>query len=238
MKSLLLTLAAALASPALHAQSCQVRSGATVPTLIELYTSEGCDSCPAADRWLSGLKGRSDVLAAAFHVDYWDQLGWKDRFASPAHTARQAQGLASTGARFAYTPQIIVNGRDWRGSSLPSASNTAPAVALQLQRGAGDQVRIELQPLAGAPAQLKLWWAAVEDGHQSEVKAGENRGATLKHDDVVRDYGSVMLMSAAGAQGLSLKAPSRGEGGRARRLLVVASDALSGRILQAVELGC
>lgn len=223
-----------LSSPLLQAQSCQVQSSATVPTLVELYTSEGCDSCPSADRWLSGLKKtRPDVIAAAFHVDYWDRLGWKDRFASPTYTARQAQSLATSGARFAYTPQLIVDGRDWRGSALPPASTARATVLLKLQRGGEDQVRVDLQPLAGAPAQVKLWWAVVEDGHQTEVKAGENRGVTLRHDDVVRDYGS--LAAVTGAQSVSLKMLA---GSKSRRLLVVATDPVSGRVLQAAELGC
>ncbi len=89
-----------------------------MPTLVELYTSEGCSSCPPADRWLSQLKGQDDVVALAFHVDYWDRLGWKDRFASAEHTQRQAQQQRSNGARFSYTPQVVVNGRDrpsWGG---------------------------------------------------------------------------------------------------------------------------
>ncbi len=223
--------AAAQAGPA----ACTAQSAATVPTVVELYTSEGCDSCPPADRWLSSLKAsRPDVLAAAFHVDYWDRLGWKDRFASPAYTERQHQTLAHSGARFAYTPQIIVNGQDWRGASLRAASSVPALVSLRLERRAGDQVGVDLHALAGAPAKVQLWWAAVEDGHQSDVKAGENRGVTLKHDDVVRDY--AVLPAASGDQHLTLRVKPMGE--KPRRLVVVAVDPSNGRVLQAVELGC
>jgi hypothetical protein len=228
---------ALLTAPSLQAQVCSSHSPASVPTVVELYTSEGCDSCPPADRWLSGLKSsRPDVVAAAFHVDYWDRLGWKDRFASPAFTARQQQGLAHSGARFAFTPQIIVNGRDWRGSSVPPASTTPAVVALKLQRAAADQVKVELQPRAGAPARVQLWWAQLEDGHRTEVRAGENRGATLGHDAVVRDYAS--LAPGGAEQQLLLKLKPTGEDGRPRRLLVVAVDPATGRVLQAGELGC
>ncbi len=234
-----ITLVSALAPiGTLQAQQCMaVQSAATVATLVELYTSEGCDSCPPTDRWLSeARRARPDVIAAAFHVDYWDRLGWKDRFASPAYTARQAQSVGSSGARFAYTPQLIVNGRDWRGSTLPPASTQTASVSLRLQRGAGDQVSVELHRLPDAPAQVQLWWAAVEDGHQSEVKAGENRGVVLKHDAVVRDY--ARLAAASGDQQLTLKLPAMGEGGRKRTLVVVATDAATGKVLQAVQLGC
>ena len=236
---LFITLACAFAPVgALQAQQCMaVQSAATVATLVELYTSEGCDSCPPTDHWLSeARRARPDVIAAAFHVDYWDRLGWKDRFASPAYTARQAQSIASSGARFAYTPQLIVNGRDWRGNTLPPASAQLALVSLRLQRGAGDQVNVDLHRLADAPVQVQLWWAAVEDGHQSDVKAGENRGVVLKHDAVVRDY--VRLAAAGGDQHLTLKLPATGEGGRKRTLVVVATDAATGKVLQAVQLGC
>ena len=83
------TLALAAPTGASAADTCSARSGATVPAVIELYTSEGCNSCPPADRWLSTLKGRDGVVALAFHVDYWDSLGWKDRFAQPQFTQRQ-----------------------------------------------------------------------------------------------------------------------------------------------------
>ena len=100
--------------------------------MVELYTSEGCNSCPPADRWLSTLKADPAVVALAFHVDYWDRLGWKDRFASAAFTARQAAQQATNGARFSYTPQVVVDGRDrndWsprrrgRGHGRPRRSN-------------------------------------------------------------------------------------------------------------------
>ena len=91
--------------------ACTAASTRQVPPVVELYTSEGCNSCPPADRWLSKLKADPAVVALAFHVDYWDRLGWKDRFASAAFTARQAAQQASNGARFSYTPQVVVDGR-------------------------------------------------------------------------------------------------------------------------------
>jgi hypothetical protein len=229
------------AGAAAHAAgSCQARSGAQQVPLVELYTSEGCNSCPPADRWLSTLRAQPGVLAAAFHVDYWDQLGWPDRFGQPAFSARQRAQQPATGARFVYTPQVVVNGRDWRGwPALPAAA--VARVQLQAERQAGDQVRVTVQPLADAPPRLGLWWALLEDGHRSAVKAGENRGETLLHDHVVRrwtDAGSWRVGSPAGPRDWTLAAPSAGEPGHAARLLLVVTDAATGWPLQALQLDC
>ena len=143
----------AVGAVAAQAQACRAESGAQVPVVVELYTSEGCDSCPPADRWLSTLKDKPGVLAAAFHVDYWDRLGWKDRFASPRFTERQAQLQAAAGARSSYTPQVRVNGADWRRwPELPGAASSSP-VRLTLQRE-GDQVDIRVQPTSDARTTL------------------------------------------------------------------------------------
>jgi hypothetical protein len=227
-------MAGALAAPLAHAQSCRAESGTQVPVLVELYTSEGCNSCPPADRWLSTLKGKPGVLAAAFHVDYWDRLGWKDRFASARHTERQAQQQASSGVRYSYTPQVVVNGRDWRRwPDLPAPVSNA-SVRVTMQR-VGEQVELQVQPLRDAQ-RWTLWWAALEDDHTSDVKAGENVGVTLRHDHVVRLYGS--LPSTNGTQTRRIDVPSRGEGGRALRVLAVVTDATSGAPLQALQLRC
>ena len=215
---------------------CRVEAPAVAPRVVELYTSEGCDSCPPADRWLSGLRGRTDVLAAAFHVDYWDRLGWRDRFADPRYTQRQAALQSVRGARFSYTPQVVVDGRDWRGwPELPAARVGPSPVRLTLQRD-GEGVRWSAEPLPGAPARIALWWAVLEDGHRSEVKAGENAGATLQHDHVVRAYGTVPAW--AGSAGAVIDAPTRGEQGRAARTLVVVTDAAGSVPLQAAQIAC
>ena len=227
--------AGALAAPVAHGQACRAESGAQVPVVVELYTSEGCNSCPPADRWLSGLKDKPGVLAAAFHVDYWDRLGWKDRFGHARHTERQAQQQAAAGARYSYTPQVVVNGRDWRRwPELPTPASNA-TVRLSMQR-VGEQVELQVQPLQDARAHWTLWWAVLEDGHVSDVKAGENHGVTLRHDHVVRLDGRIAPF--AGALVRRIDAPSRGEGGRVPRVIAVLTDAVSGATVQAVELRC
>jgi hypothetical protein len=228
-------LALAVTAPGVQAQACKAESGAQVPLVVELYTSEGCNSCPPADRWLSTLKDKPGVLAAAFHVDYWDRLGWKDRFASARYTERQAQLQAASGARFSYTPQVLVNGADWRRwPELPAAANSSP-VRMVLQRD-GDRVDVDVRPIDGSNRRWALWWVALEDGHESDVKAGENNGVRLHHDHVVRLYGSVAPWSGPLAQ--RIEVPRRGEGGRPLRVLAVVTDAASGATVQAVQLRC
>ncbi len=219
-------------------QTCQARSAAQQTTLIELYTSEGCDSCPPADRFASSLNGRADVLVAAFHVDYWDRLGWKDRFGDPRFSQRQAAQRAHSGARFEYTPQLLLNGRDWKRSAvLPKATRDA-VVAISLQRQGDEAVLATVQALRGAPPQLGLWWAALEDGHASVVKTGENSGHTLRHDHVVRRYEQLPAWNTNETPSLNLGAPRRGEAGRRVRTLVVVTDGATGAPLQAVQLDC
>lgn len=89
------------------AETCAARSGAQTVPLVELYTSEGCSSCPPADRWLSRSLRSDAANFLAFHVDYWDDIGWPDRFASPAYSQRQRQRVAATGSRTVYTPQVM-----------------------------------------------------------------------------------------------------------------------------------
>jgi len=104
------------------ADTCSAKSPRHAVPVVELYTSEGCNSCPPADRWLSRLKTDPQTIALAFHVDYWDRLGWKDRFASPAYTQRQAEQQTVNGARFSYTPQVVVDGvdrKDWPSIATP-----------------------------------------------------------------------------------------------------------------------
>ena len=242
LSATLLAALPALAQTTAPGASCQAHSGERQAMVVELYTSEGCNSCPPADRWLSTLKGKPEVLAAAFHVDYWDRLGWVDRFGSPKNTERQAEQQRTAGAGFSYTPQVLVNGRDWRGAPTLPALESKAVVQIDLKRIDERQVAVHVAPLRGAPARLALWWARLEDGHVSAIGAGENHGVTLRHDHVVRQYGRQPAWAVAGsdgaAQDLRLDAAQNGEGGRKARLLVVVTDAATGAPLQAAQLGC
>ena len=182
------------------------------------------------------------MVALAFHVDYWDRLGWKDRFASPAFTARQATQQTSNGARFSYTPQVVVDGRDrtdWPRASVPAASRaTAPVEVALAQRG--DRYVATVTPLANAPQRLAAYWAVTEQGHSSAVKAGENQGVTLHHDFVVRDYQPVAAWSVRGGAGetLSFKPATPADAAYPRSVNLVVVDAATGRPVQAVKVGC
>jgi hypothetical protein len=171
--------------------------------LVELYTSEGCNSCPPADRWLSSTVPAdatgANAIALAFHVDYWDSRGWKDRFSSAKLTARQ-QGYA---ARFktedVYTPQMIVDGREaFVGSDLNAARRAIESasavphgvIRVAVDTSAGNTLSVsvaaaQLPPLTpGDHADLVV--AIIEDHLRTEVKRGENQGRTLTHAAVVR----------------------------------------------------
>jgi hypothetical protein len=237
----ILAAAVASAAPAQAASTCSAQSGPTVPAVVELYTSEGCSSCPPAEHWLSTLKGRDGVVALAFHVDYWDSLGWKDRFAQPQFTQRQNASQRNSGARFAYTPQVILDSRDapaW--STLPATAlqpRTPATVALALSSDASG-LALTVTPGPGAPAGLSGYVAVVDDGLQTHVGAGENRGATLRQDAVVRE---LLPWSLAGRQPATIRfspAAAAPEAGSARHWVAVATDGPYGRPVQALALAC
>ena len=235
-------LAVAILAPAQAAPMCSARSAATVTPVVELYTSEGCNSCPPADRWLSTLKADAPVVALAFHVDYWDRLGWKDRFASPAYTQRQAEQQRSSGARFSYTPQVMIDGADrpdWPGATLVgSRPRPAATVDAQLVRD-GNRVTASVTPRPGAPTRLTAYWAVTEQAHVSAVKAGENEGVTLHHDYVVRDYRQVAAWATQpDAATLQFELSGAGDPAHPRQINLVIVNADTGRPVQAVKLGC
>lgn len=233
---LLAAVSLALASTAAEAAACRAEAGAAAPLVVELYTSEGCSSCPPADRWLSGLKGQPGVLALAFHVDYWDRLGWPDRFASRAATERQYRLAEVSRSAQVYTPQVVVDGADWRRwPDLPARGQASP-VKLTLERE-GQQVTARVAALEGDGRRLGGYWAVVEDGHASCVTGGENRGETLRHDHVVRHYEPVADWRAAEARQWVLPVlPGVPE--HPRRVVFVVTDATTLRPLQALALSC
>jgi hypothetical protein len=222
--------------------ACTAASARVVAPVVELYTSEGCNSCPPADKWLSTLKADPAVVALAFHVDYWDRLGWKDRFASAAFTARQASQQATNGARFSYTPQVVVDGRDrtdWSRATVSAAARAPAAIDVALAHQ-GDRFVATVTPAAGAPPRLAAYWAVTEQGHVTAVKAGENEGVTLHHDFVVRDYEPVPAWTVRGgaAATLSFKPATAPDAAHPRSVNLVVVDAATGRPVQAVKIGC
>ncbi|MFN9488448.1 MAG: DUF1223 domain-containing protein [Betaproteobacteria bacterium] len=246
----MLALALLQASPA-AALNCTVASSERRVPLLELYTSEGCDSCPPTDRWLSALPGRGfgseHVVALAFHVDYWDYIGWRDHFAQKRFTERQRQIAARSGSRVVYTPQLVLNGRDYRRGSFRDdfAQRIAdihvqkPRAALKLAvQPAGDTLVVSghavLTDAAGQPL-AQTWLALYENRLATEVKAGENRGKRLEHDFVVRDIVGPLAVDARGA---SIEHRFRlGSQWKPRDLGVAAfvQDIRNGDVLQALD---
>jgi hypothetical protein len=247
-----LPVSASAATTATTATTCTATSGERAATVVELYTSEGCSSCPPADRWLSSLKApaggqNAEVLALSFHVNYWDRLGWPDRFATPAITQRQHQLPSNRASNQVYTPQVVVNGGDWRRwPNLPAANPRDAALPkLQLRRDSNASVTLDVAAdasrtgaFSGAfSGSFAGYWAVLEDAHQSQVSAGENAGQALKHDHVVRLYQPVAAWPAGTAQRLSL-AVNPGVPAHPRRVAFVLVDAATQKPIQALSLGC
>ncbi len=170
--------------------------------LIELYSSEGCSSCPPAEEWLSHLKDSpqlwQQIFPVAFHVDYWNGLGWPDRFARPVYTDRQRAYAAKQKQDSVYTPEFIVNGREWRGwfhgEIAPAAVETHGQLVLKVEPH-GRAVLAGYHPAVNAAAGISytLHVAVLGLGIVSEVERGENAGRQLQHDFVVLDFHSQTL---------------------------------------------
>jgi hypothetical protein len=189
-----------------HAGSkpCSVQSGQQRVALVELYTSEGCSSCPPADKWLSGLPasglGPDKVVPLAFHVDYWDYIGWTDPFARPAYTRRQRDTAQLNSLRTIYTPQVVVNGRDFRHwywenrlRSTLERINRSPAGA-KISLSLHDINNLQLQARGKFallpqqyPHRTAAYIALYQNRQSSTVSAGENAGKQLRHNYVVRE---------------------------------------------------
>lgn len=185
-------LACSLIAPAAQAATCTAISGPSRTSLLELYTSEGCSSCPPADRWLSQLSPGSGVVPLAFHVDYWDRLGWRDPFGQAAFSQRQRDRNSGTG--WVYTPQLMLDGadyRNWHRSRAPQLSPRPAGVELVLtltQTPGRIDAEVDgrlIAPASEMPAQLFL--ALYENRLSTQVAAGENARRTLHHDHVVRE---------------------------------------------------
>jgi len=212
--------------PQALASQCSAQSGPRTVALVELYTSEGCDSCPPADRWLQGLGTRGfapgRVVPLALHVDYWDYIGWKDPYAQRRFSDRQRRLAQVLRARVIYTPQVMLQGKDfrrWPGGAFEEALaqiNARPpkaSIALSIEPGPKDalltQVRAELLDAAQA-ADAELYLARYENKLVSRVAAGENRGHTLEHGYVVFEWlGPIAFSAGTIAETRSLPLPPK-----------------------------
>jgi hypothetical protein len=175
-----------LTTSSLSAAEQKFESGPTKTHLLELYTSEGCSSCPAAEAWLSELKNNPqlwrDFAPLAFHVDYWDRLGWRDPFASKVWTTRQYQYSERWKSSSVYTPGFVLDGREWRNNAPPSASTDSPGT-LKIEIEGDNSINATFASKTDRPLDLHV--ARRGFGLTSKVRAGENSGRTLQHDFVV-----------------------------------------------------
>ncbi len=194
-------LAALISANAFAAGQCSAKSGDETAALLELYTSEGCSSCPPADKWVSSLAPggfkANQIVPLAFHVDYWDYIGWSDRFANKEFSGRHRVLARANGSGTVYTPQVFVSGKDIRlafsnvklNSTLKAINSAKPRadIGLQLDASSGLLGLSASASLVSPADDAQAYLAVYENNLFSNVKAGENRGVKLEHDYVVRE---------------------------------------------------
>ena len=172
-----------------HAQKAGIK-----PVVVELYTSQGCSSCPPADALLTELARRPGVVALSLHVDYWDYIGWRDPYGSPMNTERQRRYADTLGLPYVYTPQMIIDGqanvvgsnRDEVLDLIERALARGKPLAIEILTDGGGKVVI---PAGHAPATGATVWLAVYDReHATPIKRGENAGRTIRNSNVVRMF--------------------------------------------------
>jgi hypothetical protein len=188
--------------------------------VVELFTSQGCSSCPPADELLTRLAKRGDILALALHVDYWDYIGWADSFASPAYTARQKAYARVAGSRTIYTPQIVVGGRDHivgtremeLGELIEIHNDLPQPVSLSATR-TGGAVVIRASSVAPLPRPVLVQLVRYMPEQTVEILRGENEGRTITYSNIVTDWREVGRW--AGDAPLEISAEVTGDDGAA-----------------------
>jgi len=191
-----------IATPA----TIMIQSGPEKTALLELYTSEGCSSCPPAEKWLSGLKHSprlwKDFVPVAFHVDYWDHLGWRDPLADRGYSDRQLSYAESWHSENVYTPAFVVNGKEWTGWTISkdgprqSGEKTGLLTASSVEP---DRWKVIFQPEGATNLAYEVHAALLANGVSSDVKAGENRGRRLNHDFAAVRFVTVPMRRVDGA---------------------------------------
>jgi hypothetical protein len=170
-----------------HAMDRVFESAPEKTHLIELFTSQGCSSCPPAEAWLSKLKAEprlwKDFVPIAFHVDYWGRLGWRDPFAAKEWTARQYQYSANWKNESVYTPGFVLDGREWQGRTVPvSSSDKVGTLKLSIVNG---KILAEFVSANDGTKDVDLHVATLGFDLNTKVSAGENSGRNLRQDFVV-----------------------------------------------------
>ncbi len=207
------------------------------PVVVELFTSQGCSSCPPADALISELAGRDDVIALALHVDYWDYIGWKDIFANPAFTARQKSYARAAGHNTIYTPQMIVDGEDHVVGFQPMVladiimdhRDAEPKIRVSLDRS-GDSATIAAETLSGTPERMIVQLVRYIPAETVEIARGENAGRTLTYHNIVTEWRTVAKWD--GAEPLSVEVETPGDD----VIVAIVQAAENGAILGAARL--
>lgn len=207
------------------------------PVVIELYTSQGCSSCPPADAILGELSDRSDVIALALHVDYWDYIGWKDEFGDPAHAQRQRAYASVAGRRSIYTPEMVVNGvTDIVGAKPMAVSDAislhkakAPRMSLDVERS-GDTLVINGSVPTGNIIPMEVQVVRVIPKQQTKITRGENRGGTYEYTNIAHDWQNAGTWD--GQSPLDLSMPVTGDAA----IVVLVQEAGAGPIVAAARL--
>jgi hypothetical protein len=220
-----------LSIPILAAAALGAQLPAPAPVLVELFTSEGCSDCPPADLLLARLDGHAIVLSE--HVDYWNQLGWKDPFSSALFSRRQEMYSSELGAKGPYTPQMVVDGEtEFVGSDASRAAGEIakaarrPKADIRLTRSAaGLQVDI-----ASTPSSADVWMALADDRDESQVAAGENRGRRLEHVAVVRSLQKIGAVKHGGSFSHLVEVPASAV---SQRVVVFVQQSGQGRVMGA-----
>jgi len=214
---------------------------APLPTVVELFTSQGCSSCPPADKFLGELVERPDLLALSIHVDYWDYIGWKDPFASADNTKRQRDYAAALKLRYVYTPQMVIHGASHATGSDRSSvlrriaeAQVLPRLPVTVRHVGG---RIEVN-VAGAgngidaSDEAAVWLAVFDRRHETAIKRGENGGRTLTYHNVVRE---MVRVGTWRGRPLALASALDDIGRRADGCAVIVQSVKTGRILGAAR---
>ena len=259
IRSLAAAIAAALvavpALPVAHAAECSAASGPQRVAVLELYTSEGCDSCPPADKWVNELPARKltveRVLPLAFHVDYWNQLGWTDPFSQAIFSERQRQHSKRRGVNFVVTPQMLLNGQDYRRGGLfddidnrvKAINRSKPQAEIHVTENSTATSlagKVEVSVAGGAELRrAQVYLALYENNLVTAVPAGENKGRTLRHEFVVRNLVGPLALDGQGnlshTQRFALDPRWKPQD---VHLAVFVQHPQSGDVLQALVAGC
>jgi hypothetical protein len=208
------------------------------PVVLELYTSQGCSSCPPADALLAQLANLDGVIALALHVDYWDYLGWKDAFGKPQHTARQRAYAKAARSRTIFTPEMVVQGEErLKGHDAPrimdeiARQRALPAEAEITLKREGDMLEVHLEPAGSAePGPSVVYLVRFIPSEGVDIDAGENAGRSVTYTNIVTDWQTIGEWDGTGPLDLRHEAPGNAP------LAVIVQRAHMGPVLTAAEL--